>query len=120
LPTLAYLISLRRVRLGLLVATWPLCRQSYIDLSFVTIGRKTCYLTKEILRPTGLEPMEDFCMVSLIWSSRIIGLATTGYLFRCIWIYLKEELRLFWVELQEWNLCVSRFILAYWRICVVA
>ncbi|KAA1102317.1 hypothetical protein PGTUg99_025400 [Puccinia graminis f. sp. tritici] len=115
LATLAFLVSFKVVRLGLLVATWLVCRQSYINLSLVTIGQKICYLTKEILRPAGLEPMEDFCAVSLIWSSTIIGLTTAGYIFSCTWIYLKEELRSFWIELQDVSKSLNDYITCVYK-----
>ncbi|KAI7958374.1 hypothetical protein MJO29_006591 [Puccinia striiformis f. sp. tritici] len=101
LATLAWLISSKKGRLGLLVATWFLWHQSYFGLSLVPIGEKMCYRMKEIITPTGLEPMEDFCTASLIWSGTLVGLAMVVYIFSRAWTYLKEEFRSFWIELQE-------------------
>jgi hypothetical protein len=98
---LACFISSRRAQLGLLGVTWFLCCQTHINLSWVNIGSKICNLMKEILRPMGLEPMEDFCAQSLIWGSTIFGLAIAGQIFTCSWVYLKAEFRLFWIELQD-------------------
>ncbi|POW04874.1 hypothetical protein PSTT_10113 [Puccinia striiformis] len=98
---LAYLLSLRKVRLGLLLATWFLCRQSYIDLSMATIGRRTCYLMTRTLMLAGLEPMANFCLVSSIWTSTIVGLTTVAYIFNSIRVYLREEFKSFWIELEK-------------------
>ncbi|KAI7933372.1 hypothetical protein MJO28_017699 [Puccinia striiformis f. sp. tritici] len=103
---LARLLSSRRfqlriLRLGILGATYVLCHQSYIDLSLVTISNKICSLIKEIVRTAGLEPMEDFCAVSLKWSSTLVGLTTAAYILASTWVYLKAEVHSFWIELQD-------------------
>lgn len=119
LTMLARLLSSRRfqlriLRLGILGATYVLCHQSYIDLSLVTISNKICSLIEEIVRTAGLEPMEDFCAVSLKWSSTLVGLTTAAYILASTWVYLKAEVHSFWIELQDWNLWVDNCVNSSW------
>ncbi|KNZ45236.1 hypothetical protein VP01_834g3 [Puccinia sorghi] len=90
------LLPSRVFRLGILVATWFLFHQTYIDLSPRSISSRFCSLLENfVLRPLHLQPMEDFCDTSLKWSIGILALTAAAYVFRCTtWTCVEDELRL--------------------------
>ncbi|KNZ60877.1 hypothetical protein VP01_148g24 [Puccinia sorghi] len=92
--------SSRFLRLGILVVTWFLCRQTYFDLSAFNLRSQFCSIIENvILKPLGLEPMDGFSNVSLKWTClTILGTAAVQIVVRT-WFYVKEELQSFWTEI---------------------
>ncbi|KAI7943004.1 hypothetical protein MJO29_012848 [Puccinia striiformis f. sp. tritici] len=65
---------------GLLVATWGFCHQTYMDFSVVNMQKLMCSSIENlvVLRPSGLERLEDFCSTWIKWGAMRSNIGLVG------------------------------------------
>ncbi|POW15944.1 hypothetical protein PSHT_00686 [Puccinia striiformis] len=65
---------------GLLVATWGFCHQTYMDFSVVNMRKLMCSSIENlvVLRPSGLERLEDFCSTWIKWGAMRSNIGLVG------------------------------------------